>query len=169
MWVLLMFHPTSTLNKKDCMLYFVLRVLDIGFRHWEIRRYFTHVSFIVVQSEMTLATKRLRKIGPVKRDAIFCSFFLRLLHWERPISTSRLIIRSWLIGVERRLLIVGLRTVCASSIFSSIIDPKRDDIIQDFVSYFVECWFSYERNMVFFSIKSSSIVCSNNDIISLKI
>lgn len=107
-----------------------------------------------------LATKRLRKIGPVKRDAIFCSFFLWLLHWERPISTSRLIIRSWLIGVERRLLIVGLRTVCASSIFSSIIDPKRDDIVQDFVSYFVECWFSYGSSLVFFSIKSSSIECA---------
>lgn len=142
----------------------VLRAKGVRYRIsslWEIRRYFTHVSFIVVQSEVTLATKRLRKIGPVKRDAIFCSFFLWLLHWERPISTSRLIIRSWLIGVERRLLIVGLRTVCACDIQLNYW-PKTWRHCSRF--RFIFRWFSYGSNVVFFSIK----VCSNNDIISLK-
>lgn len=126
-WVLLMFHPTSTLNRKDCRIVFLsvfveLNVLDTGLRFYgRFPDFFTHRFFIVERSEVTVATKRSRKIRPVKRAAIFCTFSLRLPHWERPISTTRLIIRSWLIGVERRLLIVGLRTLYASS---SINDPK---------------------------------------------
>lgn len=126
-WVLLMFHPTSTLNRKDCRIVFLsvfveLNVLDTGLRFYgTFPDFFTHRFFIVERSEVTVATKRSRKIRPVKRAAIFCTFSLRLPHWERPISTTRLIIRSWLIGVERHLLIVALRTLYASS---SINDPK---------------------------------------------
>lgn len=85
-WVLLMFHPTSTLNRKDCRIVFLsvfveLNVLDTGLRFYgRFPDFFTHRFFIVERSEVTVATKRSRKIRPVKRAAIFCTFSLRLPH-----------------------------------------------------------------------------------------